>query len=131
MTGLRSVHSACRCCGLLLGLLLVLGPAAQSVAAAQTPCGRAPASDAPPAATPVTASTTTGMQWSCPDPESVSVIRALRSERPDGPANGNGGTLLDDEERLWRVPSQPTGAAPVRPLISPVLSALRPVVLQI
>jgi hypothetical protein len=132
MTGLRSAHSACRCWGLLLGLLLALGPAVQSLAAAQGPCGRTPASETSPTTVEALLVPATGTQWTCPDQQSVSVIRALPSDRPDGPANSGQGTSLDDEKQLWPASSQRTGAAvPGRPLISPVLAALRPVVLQI
>jgi hypothetical protein len=132
MTGLRSAHSACRCWGLLLGLLLALGPVAQSLAAVQGPCGRTPASETSPTTVEALLVPGTGTQWTCPDQQSVSVIRALPSDRPDGPANSGQGTSLDDEKQLWPASSQRTGAAvPGRPLISPILAALRPVVLQI
>ena len=130
MDGLHIRHSARRCCGLLLGLLLALGPVAQSLAAAQGLCGRAPVSEASPEAVEASA-TAAGMQWTCPVQESAAVVRALPSERPDGPGNGSGGPALDDEERSHHTPSQRTGMDPVCPLISPVLAALRPVVLQI
>ena len=128
--GLHTVHSAHRCCGLLLGLLLALGPVAQSVAAAQGPCGRAPGSETSPVTVEALLGPATGAQWTCPDQEPVSVIRALPSDRPDGPSSGGGGRTLD-EGQSHHAPSQRTGMAPVRPLISPVLAALRPVVLQI
>jgi hypothetical protein len=128
--GLHTAHSARRCFGLLLSLLLALGPVAQAVAAAKGPCGRAPVSDRPLTVEAASA-TVTGTQWTCPEQESVSVIRALPSDRPDGPASGGQGTSFDDERSRY-APSQRTGVAvPVRPLISPVLAALRPVVLQI
>lgn len=130
MNGFRSVHSACRCCGLLLGLLLVLGPVAQSVAAAQGPCSQVPVSDARPVAVEAPATPTTGVQWTCPDQTVVSALRAVPSDRPDGPAGG-GAASLNNEECPACTPSQRTGPAPVAPSISPALAALRPVVLQI
>ena len=131
MSGLRTAHSVRHCCGLLLTLLLALGPVAQSVAAAQGPCGQAPVSDASPAAVETIAGASTGAQWTCPDQESVSVIRALPSDRLDGPSSSGGGTSLDDKKRSRHAPSQRTGPAPVCPAISPVLVTLRPVVLLI
>jgi hypothetical protein len=128
---LRAAHSARRCCGLLLGLLLALGPVAQSLAAAQGPCGRTPLSETIPATVEALSLSVTETQWTCSDQEPVSVIRALPSERPDGPSSGGGGTLLDNEEQFRHAPSQRIGPAPIRPFISPVLAALRPVVLQI
>ncbi len=129
MSELRASHSARRYCGLLLGVLLALGPVLQSVAAAQGPCGRAPVSEEPPAVE-ATSAMATGAQWTCPDRTVVSALRAVPSDRPDGPAGG-GAASLGDEGPSRHVPSSRTGNAPVRPLISPVLTALRPVVLQI
>jgi len=131
MSGFRAAHSMRRYCGLLLGLLLALGPVAQSVAAAQGPCGQAPVSETSPVVVEATSASATGTQWTCPDQEPVAAVRALPSDRPDGPASSGGGASLGDEERLHHSPSQRVGPAPARPLISPALVALRPVVLQI
>jgi hypothetical protein len=123
-------HLAHRCCGLLLGVLLALGPVAQSLGAAQGPCGRTPASDTAPATVEALSVAATGAQWTCPDGASASVIRALPPDRPDGLLSGGEGSLLDDERPRY-APVQWRKAAPVRSSISPVLAVLRPVVLQI
>jgi hypothetical protein len=130
MNGLRAVHSTCRGCGLLLGLLLALGPVLQLVAAAQGPCGRAPESEPAPVTVEALLGPAAGAQWTCPDQEPVSAIRALPSDRPDGPAGG-GGASLDGEEESHHTPSQRMGPVPVHLSISPILAALRPIVLQI
>jgi hypothetical protein len=129
--GLRAAHSAHRCCGLLLGLLLALVPVAQSLVAAQGPCGRMPLSETTPATVKALSLSVTETQWTCSGQEPVSVIRALPSDRPDGPSSGDAGTSFEDDTRSRHAPSQRTGPGPVRPSISPVLAALRPVVLQI
>jgi hypothetical protein len=131
MNDLRSVRPVRRCCGLLMGLLLALGPLAQSVAASQRPCGRAPASGAAPAAAETRAEVRPGAQWTCAETESVSAVRALPTERPDG-SEGSGGTVASDRGAVpgphW---ARRASSPPLRPLIAPVLAALRPVVLQI
>jgi hypothetical protein len=131
MNGLRSVRPVRRCVGLLLGLLLVLGPVAQSVAASQRPCGRAPASQAAPAAVDARTEAAPGAQWTCDEQAFASALRALPSERPDGSEGGAGAAGLDGDALSTQGRARRNAALPARPFISPTLAALRPVVLLI
>jgi hypothetical protein len=131
MNGLRSVRPVRRWCGLLLGLLLALGPVAQSVAASQRPCGRAPASGAAPAAVDARTEAVPGAQWTCDEQAFASALRALPTERPDGSEGGDGAATLDEDVLSTRSQARRNAALPAWPFISPVLAALRPVVLLI
>jgi len=114
-----------------MGLLLALGPLVQSVAASQRPCGRGPASEAAPAAAETRDEARTGAQWTCAEPEGVSAVRALPTERPDGSAGSSGTASSDHGAVLGPHWARRASSPPLRPLIAPVLAALRPVVLQI
>jgi hypothetical protein len=113
-----------------MGLLLALGPLVQSVAASQRPCGRGPASEAAPAAAETRAEVRPGAQWTCAETERGSAVRALPTERSDG-SEGSSGTVASDRGAVPGPHSRRASSPSLRPLISPVLAALRPVVLQI
>lgn len=118
--------------GLLLGLLLAVGPLVESVAATHRPCGQAPGQPAVPAeTTSIAVETTSGLQWTCPDRAATLVFRAHLSERPDGPGHGGGAVSLHRDTTPTAWGPERTAAEPSPGLLSSVPTFLRSTVLQI
>lgn len=111
--------------GIVLGLLLAVGPLVQAVGA--SPCSRAATSSVPEA---VTATISSGGQWTCADVASATMVRAVSSEHTT-PLRGS---RLGGESTRLHTPGVRTDAmerSGPRVSISLVLRTLRPVVLQI
>jgi len=118
--------------GLFLGVLLIAGPLAQSIAAAHGPCGPAEASSSSSStAADVETLADAVPQWTCSDRSYSSVLRARPSDRPDGSSLEGKPLPTQGADSV----SQSVLGRTVRPnavgFISPVLLSLRPVVLLI
>lgn len=126
MNGLRSPRTLFSG-GLLLGMLLVLGPVLQSAAG---PCSRS-------AAAPVSqqsqraASSSDAVQWTCADPSRAAVMQAVSPERSDLLLSTGFASSSTNVGAPTRTVAAQQGRTPPSPLISPVLEALRLVVLRI
>lgn len=127
MDGLRSSRTLFSG-GFLLGMVLVFGPVLQSV---QGSCSRS--TESVPASaerSEIAAPSSDAAQWTCEDRVAV-VVRAVSSERPDTPSHGGHPSASIDAERpAWTVVAR-EGQTNAAVFISPVLEALRPIVLQI
>lgn len=132
MNGLRSSGTLRPGLGLLLGVLLALGPMMESLAATQGPCGQTSGQPAAPIeTTSVVAETNGETQWTCPDRASTSTLRALPSERPDGPDHDGADASFDGDTTPSAWGQERTTAGPTPPFISSIPAFLRVTVLQI
>lgn len=123
-----------RACGLLIGFVLVLCPAIRFFAGTGVPCGSrlGQSDEVSGIETEPTVSRADGEgQWTCLELPRTSALRAVRAEQPDVRVHA-GGPVLTRAEEGWKRLLEEQGAI-VRPqaLVSPVLEALRPIVLQI
>ncbi|MEF8817614.1 MAG: hypothetical protein V5A58_12555 [Salinibacter sp.] len=109
-----------------LGLLLVVGPLLQSV----TPCRGAAGPDNAASDAAVVTAVASDAQWTCSEGDAVATVRAVPSgpwdvslDAPSGDVSlGSDASPSVVLEAQWPVSPPP---------VSPVLDALRPVVLQI
>ncbi|MFO8098709.1 MAG: hypothetical protein R6T83_03700 [Salinibacter sp.] len=114
--------------GVLLGVLLVVGPLVQSV----TPCRGATGAPADAPSDVAVTAPAPGAQWTCSEAVAATTVRAVSSERPESSFDGPSvGASIGPASPVDSFPSAEAQRPASLLSISPILDALRAVVLQV